>query len=253
MSLHLVTGFAGKEHITANDQGSFNMGVLGNGNYVLDHGEKFKASIYSNNVIQIASGDLVMQGRHVRLAAETFEEVAIASGRSGKSRNDLICVRYKKVEATGVESVSFVVIQGDEKDKDPVDPTYNEGNITDGQDLIADFPLYRVKVVGTNVLEPIQLFGVLKNEADFRAGALSGENDFILVNKQALAFVENVCEIADERITEDSLADVYFTADCIKAAEKASIEVNTAAGAVIISAGRTPEGTLTATIHIRVV
>lgn len=83
------------------------------------------------------------------------------------------------------------------------------------------------------------------------AGSVS--NDFILRNKQALSFTNKVCTISDSRITADSLADVYFTNATMQAASKASITVETSAGAVTLTAAREPETILVASIRIRVV
>ena len=79
----------------------------------------------------------------------------------------------------------------------------------------------------------------------------SANDDFILINKQTLTFTNNVCTLSDARITADSLADVYFTAETISAAQKAVIAVETAAGSVTLTAGRTPDSTISATIRIK--
>lgn len=80
-----------------------------------------------------------------------------------------------------------------------------------------------------------------------------GGKDFILINQEALQFSDNVAVIQDRRITESSLADVYFTQDTFNTAESAVIAVETFAGSVKLTAGRTPEDAIRATIHIRVV
>lgn len=79
------------------------------------------------------------------------------------------------------------------------------------------------------------------------------ERDFILTNQSVISFVDNVATINDARITQDSIADVYFTQDTYNAAESAVITVETYAGKVKLTAGRTPEDIIKATILIRVV
>lgn len=76
---------------------------------------------------------------------------------------------------------------------------------------------------------------------------------FVLTNEEELSFVNKVCTITDEKITEHSLADVYFTSDTILEAEKAVIGVESYNGFLQLTAGRTPEGTIKASITIRVV
>ena len=90
--------------------------------------------------------------------------------------------------------------------------------------------------------------------ADTATVANTVNNDFILLNKGTLTFNSNrVCTISDIKITEDSLADVYFTSETESAAERAVIKVDTYNGKVELTAGRTPEIELKATIRIRVV
>lgn len=378
MSLHLITGYAGHEHVQSNDEGSFNIAAFGDGNYVLSHGNNFAATLINNNTLQIKDGDLVMQGRHVRLKSNTTEELAIENCTQGMQRNDLLCVHYSREDSTGIESVGFKIIQGLEMPSSPADPEYAKGVITDGDDTECDFPLYRIPIIGMVTQEPVALFTVKEADSSYResvdklltdivdgtqvvakantavtantaakatnadnaknaekatvaesattagyatsagsagkadkadyatsAGSastatkatsadsatnatnatkadkaaqletarkingvefngtknitiedntkLSNDKDFILVNKSSLTFRDNVCKLSNSKITADSLADVYFTADCKEAAIKADISVETYAGYVNITAARTPESTLTATVHIRVV
>lgn len=160
--MELVTGYAGKAHITAVQNGAFNAGIVGSGSYVFNEGEKLSASVITNNLIRIMDGDLIANGRHITIPKGTYEEVEIANGLQGVKRNDLICARYEKNADSGIESASLVVIQGTSTQGTPDDPEYNDNNILDGT-LISDFPLYRITLDGLNVGEPVKLFTVIKN------------------------------------------------------------------------------------------
>lgn len=151
MSLHLVTGYAGVEHITSADQGAYNMGTYGEGEFVLNRGNKFTATIVTNNSINVADGEAIMQGRFIKMPAGTSEAVAIENGTQGMNRKDLICIRYEKNSNTGVESASFVVKKGTESSGTPADPSYTHGDITDGDDLVNEMPLYRVNLSGLTI------------------------------------------------------------------------------------------------------
>lgn len=159
MSLHLVTGHAGREHITPADHGAFYNALLLSGSYVLNSGNNFSASVITNNTIKISDGELIMQGRHVRMKPGEYEEVTIENGAQESTRNDLIVARYVKDGTTGIENVSFVVIKGTSVASNPSDPAHIEGNILNGV-LTADFPLYRVPLNGLNVGELVPLFEV---------------------------------------------------------------------------------------------
>lgn len=167
MALHLVTGYAGREHITSADQGAYNMATYGAGNFVLERGRKFAATVISNNSVSIADGEAMMQGRYIKMPSGTSEEIAIDNGSQGRNRNDLICIRYEKNASDSVESTSLVVIKGTETTGTATDPTYNNGTITDGNDTIADFPLYRVKLNGINIETVTALFDVKTSMVDY--------------------------------------------------------------------------------------
>lgn len=159
MSLHLVTGYAGKAHIKAADHGTYNAAVVGNGRYVLDSGNMFSAMAISANKIRIYDGLLLNQGRHIQIDPNTYEEVDIENGSQGYMRNDLICMRYAKDVETDIESVALVVIKGTPTEASPVDPEYTQGDILNGA-IVDDVPLYRVPLDGLTVGELVPLFDI---------------------------------------------------------------------------------------------
>lgn len=157
--MHLVTGYAGKAHVTAADQASMYAALFG-GDYVLDRGSKLSASYSGNNQIRVLDGDLVMQGRHVRL--ETYADLTIENGASGKNRNDLIVARYSK-GGDGVEECNLVVIKG----------TATTGTASDPSYTASDMPLYRVPLSGLTIGTPAPLFSVAT--ASFANGTVTTE------------------------------------------------------------------------------
>ena len=159
-NLHLVTGFLGREHITATDQGAFNAALIGTGQFVLEKGKVFEAQVINNNLVRVFDGELMMQGRFVRLAPNEYADLAIENGEKGLKRNDLIVVRYTKDTLSGVESVNLVVIKGEAVEGEPVDPAFTEGDITNGEALLHEFPLWRIPIDGLNVGEPVALYGL---------------------------------------------------------------------------------------------
>ena len=156
-NLHLVTGYAGVEHVTAADQGAFNALTMGNGQYVVDKGNKFAASIVTNNQVKVLDGEIYMHGRYIRLEPETYVDVAIESGEQGLKRYDLIVCRYTKGAATGVEEANLVVIKGVGSDSTPTDPAYTTGDILDGA-MQNDIPLHRVVIEGLTITAIETLF-----------------------------------------------------------------------------------------------
>lgn len=159
-NMHLVTGYAGQAHVKAADQASLHAALFGSESFVLDRGNKLSASVITNNSIRIADGDIIMQGRHVRLEEGSTVELAIENGAQGYYRNDLIVARYTKNADTGIEEVNLVVIKGTAVASNPADPEYIHGDIINDHVIQADFPLYRVPLDGINVQELVCLFSV---------------------------------------------------------------------------------------------
>ena len=135
--------------------------VVGTGRYVMQTAEQFAAEIVSNNLIKVKSGDLMNQGRHMRIDVNDYEEVTIQNGAQSVFRNDLIVARYKKDPSTLIETTEIVVIKGT-AGATATDPTYTSGDILAGatQD---DFPLYRVSLNGLNIEKVTPLFSTVPN------------------------------------------------------------------------------------------
>ena len=162
-NMHLVTGYAGREHVTAADQGAFHNAFFGGGEFVLGTGNQFAASIVSNNQVRVLDGDIFMQGRFIRLDKDTYIDLAIENGASGYFRNDLIVARYTQNHATAIEEVNLVVIKGEAVMENPEDPAYTTGDILVAGDMLHDMPLYRVVIDGLNLVELVPLFSFDSN------------------------------------------------------------------------------------------
>lgn len=157
-NMHIVTGFKGENHVTAADVGSLNAAIFGTGSYVLNRGSKLRTTTISNNKIRVADGDLMIQGRHVRLDEGTYVDLTIENGQQGYKRNDLIVARYTKNSSSGVEDVNLVVIKGTPAASNPVDPSYTTGDIINDHVYIADMPLFRIPLDGLNVQTIVPLY-----------------------------------------------------------------------------------------------
>lgn len=112
--MELVTGKAGTPHVSSADDGRRIAGEVGTGSYVLQTGGRLAPSLVDANTVRFATGDMVVQGRHIGLTAP--EDVKVASGTQGKKRTDYICVHYKRdvsgANPTLVEKVEWKVLQG---------------------------------------------------------------------------------------------------------------------------------------------
>ena len=165
--MNIITGYTGEPHITSAQDRDGNQGSYGVGSYILNVGDKLEASIVSANEIRIADGVLSHQGCLGNIDRGSYESLAISNGEQGLKRSDLIVCRYEKDAETNVESLSLVVIEG-AAGTSPVDPTYNTGNIQEG-DSPVDFPLYRVNINGVNVSSVTQIAEYARTQKELEA------------------------------------------------------------------------------------
>lgn len=150
-NMHIVTGYRNERHITAEDAGSLNAAIFGTGNYVLNRGRKFEIAELDNNTVRVYDGDLMMQGRHIRLNDNSYVDLTVEVATQYTYRNDLIVARYTKDADTGVEDCNLIVLQGVESEGNAEDPAYTEGDILNDHVYIADFPLYRLEWNGIHL------------------------------------------------------------------------------------------------------
>ena len=147
MATHLVTGYAGSEHIKSEDQGSFNASFFGTGQFVMEAGNQLEASIMDNNTVRILSGDILMKGRHIRINSNTYEDISIETGTAGVNRCDLIVMEYSKDDTTGIETAIVRVLKGTETAGAAEPPAYTDGDILNGAGF-NQMPLYKVMIEG---------------------------------------------------------------------------------------------------------
>ena len=131
--MEIVTGKAGTPHVSSADDGRRIAGEVGVGSYVLQTGGRLAPSLVDANTVRFATGDMVVQGRHIGLTAP--EDVKVASGTQGKKRTDYICVHYKRdvsgANPTLVEKVEWKVLQGT-PGATATAPSVPAGSILDG-------------------------------------------------------------------------------------------------------------------------
>lgn len=164
--MELVTGKAGTPHVSSADDGRRIAGEVGAGSYVLKTGGGLAPSLVDANTVRFATGDMVVQGRHIGLT--TPEDVKVASGTQGKKRTDYICVHYKRdvsgANPTLVETCEWKVLQGT-PGSDATAPAVPAGSILDG-DADVTVPVASVDFDGLTTGEPKLLIPTLTPLAD---------------------------------------------------------------------------------------
>ena len=157
-NMNLITGYYGENHVTSDDAGTANAAMFGAGQYVMDIGSMFSATVVTNNKITINDGVLFMQGRQARIEPGTTVDLTIDNGAVGYNRNDLIVARYTRDASSGVEQVALVVLKGTSSTETATDPDYVTADLINGSPSQNDMPLYRIPISGINAGSPVQLF-----------------------------------------------------------------------------------------------
>ena len=157
-NLHLVTGYAGKPHVAAADMASQFAGTIRPGEYVMATGKMFAATAITSNTVRILDGELMLQGRHIKMDPGTYADLHIDNGTQGRKRLDLIVCRYTRNTDTGVEDAQLAVIKGTPISGEPKQPQHKRGDIIGDRAAIAEMPLYTVRIDGLNVEQPQPLF-----------------------------------------------------------------------------------------------
>lgn len=151
MAFELITGRAGRDHVTSDDIGVQNALLFGAGRYVLD---ELKAQVVDSNTLHVDAFNALVDGRHFRCSGEGVE-LKISNGTQNRSRIDLVVMRYELQVNGGdfVEEGSIAVIEGEQVvgDAAPVEPTCAGGSILSG-DHFVEIPLFSVRLNGTEVV-----------------------------------------------------------------------------------------------------
>lgn len=146
----LITGRGGTDHVDSEDFGAFNAVTLGDGTYILSG---CSMAMKTASKLHIAAGELLMQGRHVRIKG-AGEDIDVAVGTTSYNRNDLVALHYK--QEGGIESVSVEVVAGTPTTGAASDPELGGGSILNG-DAEAYVAIARVPIVGLAPSAPVVL------------------------------------------------------------------------------------------------
>lgn len=158
MTVSLVTGYTGTEHVTSGQDGARQAGTVGTGMYVLmTNDNPLAATLENANTVTVGPGDVLINGRHVQLTGATTFSIPV--GTQAQQTSNLLVIRYSR-DDSGVETAESLTLTGSPSASDPQDPELATGNILDG-DTPVDMPLYRVITTGIETADPVKLFSTI--------------------------------------------------------------------------------------------
>ena len=157
---YLITGYWGEPHVTAENDRGINAGIFGKGKLVLPVGEQFRAEFMGQGVVRMYDGKLIDNGAAAGIPAGRYIDLQISEAGQGMKRNDLIVFQYTKDSATLVERGYFAVLKGAETAATATDPTFSESDLLSDNATRDIMALWRVRVEGSVISAPEQLFEV---------------------------------------------------------------------------------------------
>ncbi len=188
MSVELVTGHSGSAHITSEQLGAFNAGLIGTGTYILPTGDRCSCRRTGSNTVVVLSGDVVCQGRQVHITGSNT--LRIENGVQGQKRTDYIGIQYTR-NSQGIERATLKVMRG-RSGFSATPMSFNQEGILKGEtDVFC--PLYEIDINGIDVKDPEPvvdelytmgemkraLTGYVENEkaSDWHTGSASDANN----------------------------------------------------------------------------
>jgi len=222
---HLVTGYAGVEHIKSSDQGSFNAAFFGDGQFVMEIGEQFKGSIIDNNTFRVADGSMLMNGRHIMIEPGLYEDLSIGTGTSGTNRIDLVVMTYVKDTSTGIEDAYLEIIEGTATAGTATEPEYIVGNILDGA-VKSQMPLYALNINGISVTNATKKFTTCPTYKALAERYAAKFEEACLTYIGLLNVLDTMSEI-NANTSENQLAGALAVKELAKAKQDASSAINT--------------------------
>lgn len=200
MALNLVTGYKGKDHVTAEQWSDFNRGIFGAA-AILPVGNKMEVAIQTANQITVKDGVAVFDGRQVYIGYGESENISITSGTQSRKRYDIVVVKYTREEETGIENVAFQVVTGTPTSGTPADPTYQDTDIRTGV-FTSQKPFCRVRLNGT-AIEGIDMLVEVK---EFKAHAFADPVNNTTGTDQSLPLAAPVGKKLQEQIDAQNSA-----------------------------------------------
>lgn len=162
--MKIITGKTGVEHVTGADDAAFNMGIVGDGDYVLSN-TVLTVTQPSANRIQLGKAEIVMQGIHGRM--DGTDIVTITDGTQGMYRVDSVVAFWEASASTGYETMGLKVLKGTPaaQQASAQTPTINKGDTYNGA-TYREMELLRVNLYESTIQNIDVVANVLPNIKD---------------------------------------------------------------------------------------
>lgn len=145
-------------HILAEDDAAIFQSIFGKDG-VFETGDRMKATVINNNQVRVSNGVICVGGHIGRTEYGDYSDMIIENGEISKNRNDIIMAVFSTTGKTGIDEFKIEVKKGTPGIA-AEDPEIVKGNLYEGS-KIREFPLWRVKLEGINIVGVEQMFNVI--------------------------------------------------------------------------------------------
>ena len=172
-------------------------------------GERFKATVISNNKVRIGNGVLNVGGHMGRTTYGDYVDVTIENGVSEQNRNDLIIARFVIGDTDTYELDVKKGVSG----KEAVDPELVQEDLYNGGKT-REYPLYRVKIEGLSIVKVEQMFEIRPTIPMLNKYLFDILRNSILkpIEKSFIMPYQNRCKITSEAVYASNI-EVDFKID----------------------------------------
>ena len=130
--MNLITGKLGQNHFTSTQHRNIFRSIVGNGSLIASNiGAGMATTVTGPNQISISDGLLFHHGCAFEIPFGSVETVEVSNGTQGYSRIDAIVLRWSK-NSSGIESASWVVVEGTPTEGTPTAPSITAGDMNEG-------------------------------------------------------------------------------------------------------------------------
>ena len=176
-------------HIFAEDDAAIFQSIFGEDG-VFAIGDRMKATVINNNQVRVGNGILCVGGHIGRTVYGDYSDMTIENGEISKNRNDIITAVFSTTGEKGIDEFKIEVKKGT-PGVVAEDPELTKENLYEGGKL-REFPLWRVKLEGINIIGVEQMFKIIPKIPDLeeKIELLNGKitnavffKDFMVDNK----------------------------------------------------------------------
>ena len=150
-------------HILAEDDAAIYQSIFGEDG-VFAIGDQMKATVINNNQVRVGNGVLCVGGHIGRTVYGDYSDMTIENGEISKNRNDIITAVFSTTGEKGIDEFKIEVKKGT-PGVVAEDPELTKENLYEGGKL-REFPLWRVKLEGINIIGVEQMFKIIPKIPD---------------------------------------------------------------------------------------